>query len=147
MLCIDAQLPVPSVSVAARLRNEDGQSQEQEATSPEQCDPVPPKKRRVGGFRPHKTVACVRNFKPCTYCGMNIPDSLQKGEKENMKRHWALKHAIELCKEMGAEVDDEENPVPAKSFIEHLDKVDHVYNSLHTHNYKIVPACNFFDIM
>lgn len=116
----------------------------QEATLPETA-PVPTKKRKVGGCRPHKTLLCVTSYKYCTYCGVNVASLLDRGKKENMKRHWALTHAKDLCEEMGAKVDDEENPVPAKDFITHLDKVDHVYNSLQQHNYKVVPACNFFN--
>lgn len=64
-----------------------------------------------------------------------------------MKRHWALKHTVDLCGEMGVQVDDVDQPVSATDFMKHLDKVDHVYNSLNNHNYKVVPACNFLDIM
>lgn len=63
-----------------------------------------------------------------------------------MKRHWALKHAVDLCSEMGAVVDNEEEPVCAEKFVKHLDKVDHVFNSLNNLNYKVIPACNFFEI-
>lgn len=126
-----------------------GRLQEEAAPLPEPSapTPAPSKRRKVGGQRPLKTSACVRSFKVCTYCGVDISTLVAEGKKENMKRHWALKHAVNLCEEMGVIVDDAAQPVSAKAFIKHLDKVDHVYNSLHNHNYKVVPACNFFDIM
>lgn len=62
-----------------------------------------------------------------------------------MKRHWALKHSVQLCEEMQVDVADDRKTVSSRDFIQHLDKVDHVFNSLNTHNYKVVPACNFFE--
>lgn len=97
------------------------------------------KKRKVGAKRPQKKANIIKSFKPCTYCGENL--------SINVKCHWALKHAVEICREMGVAVDDVDHPVSAKDFMKHLDKVDHVYNSLNTHNYKVVPACTFFEIM
>lgn len=96
------------------------------------------KKRKVGGQMPKKAQKCVTSFKPCTYCGINVPS--------HIKRHWALCHAKDLCKEMGVE-NNKTNPVSPKHFMQHLDKVNHLFNSLNNHNYKIIPACNFFQIM
>lgn len=104
------------------------------------------KRRKVGGTRPLLKTAVITVFKPCTYCGVNIASALESGKKFNMKCHWALKHSVNLCLEMGADVDDVNNPVAAKDFIQHLDKVDHVFNTLNSHNYKVVPACKFFEI-
>lgn len=83
----------------------------------------------------------------CTYCGENLAQDLKPGKKVNLKRHWALKHAAALCLEMGVEdYASETGGVCAKAFMKHLDCVDHVFQSLISHQYKIVPACNFFDI-
>lgn len=104
------------------------------------------KKRRVVSLRPVLTDGSVSPFKLCTFCGSN--EAVEAGEvkKANMKRHWALHHTIEVCYEMGVDPNNPHLPVSAKDFMKHLDKMDHVYNSLNSHNYKVVPACNFFDI-
>jgi len=109
-------------------------------------DKPSPKRRKMRGSQPHKTAVHVTSYRPCTYCGLNLPSTVELGKKDNMKRHWALKHSVDLCVEMGVSADDEEEPVVAEDFIKHLDKMDYVYNSLHNMNYKIVPACSFFDI-
>jgi len=104
----------------------------------------PTKRRKLGGTRPLVKTAHITSFKLCTYCGLNLASALESGKKFNIKSHWALKHAVDLCLEMGAEVDNINNPVLSKDFIKHLDKVDHVFNTLNSHNYKVVPACSFF---
>lgn len=109
-------------------------------------DSVPVKKRKMGGPKPKTSVRCVDNFRFCTYCGLNLESDLAPGKKDNMKRHWALKHAVDLCREMRVPVNEEDSPVSAKEFLMHLDKLTNVFNSLRDHSYTIVPACNFFDI-
>ena len=104
------------------------------------------KRRKVGGQRPHKSAMCVTSYKPCTYCGLNLASNLDVGKKDNTKRHWALEHTADLCRELGVNIDTEDEPVSPKDFMAHLDKVDRVYISLNSHNYKLIPACNFFEI-
>jgi len=113
--------------------------QNQVLSSSEPCHQSGPacKKRKVGGHMPRKA-QIVKSFKPCTYCGINV--------SSHIKRHWALCHAKDICKEMGVE-NDKTNPVSPKLFMQHLDKVNHLFNSLNNHNYKLIPACNFFELM
>lgn len=104
------------------------------------------KQRKVGGQRPLLSSGVVSQFKLCTYCGVNMAEGQgDKAKKVNAKRHWATNHAIQLCHEMGAKIDDEKFPVSPIQFMKHLDAVDHVFNSLNSHNYKIVPACTFLE--
>ncbi|KAK3932567.1 SsrA-binding protein, partial [Frankliniella fusca] len=102
------------------------------------------KRRKVGGQRPLMSSGEVTTHKFCTYCGINLASEL--GAKVNVKRHLALKHSAHLCIEMGAVVNDEADGVCSKAFLKHIDKVDHIYNSLKSHGYKVVPACNFFEL-
>lgn len=104
------------------------------------------KRRKLDGARPLMSAALVTSYRPCTYCGLNLAQSETGKNYINMKRHWALNHAAHLCFEMGVEVDIETELVSAKTFMKHLDKIDLVFNSLNTHSYKLVPACNFFEI-
>ncbi|KAK3916212.1 Somatic embryogenesis receptor kinase 4 [Frankliniella fusca] len=103
------------------------------------------KKRKVVGYRPHKTAAIVTSYKFCTYCGANLA-STEGCKKENMKRHWATKHTVDLCREMDVFKEQDTEPVSAKDFMIHVNKVDHVYYSLLNHHYKVVPASNYFEI-
>lgn len=113
-------------------------------TDPDKKETESAKRRRVGVSRPLMSSAWVQSYKPCTYCGLNLACKAEAGNNfNNMKRHWALKHTVELCHEMGVEVNDSVSP---KDFIQHLDKVDLVFNSINTYNYKIVPAAIFFEI-
>lgn len=114
--------------------------------APEQNDAQIAKKRRVGGQRPLLTAGEVTSHKMCTYCGENLALNLKAGQKPNVKRHLALKHASHLCLEMGSAIDCEDEGVSDMKFIQHLDKVDHIYNSLKSHGYKIVPACKYFEL-
>ncbi|XP_034253862.1 uncharacterized protein LOC117652823 isoform X2 [Thrips palmi] len=82
----------------------------------EEHDDPPSKRRKVGGQRPLIKTACILSHRYCTYC------------------------------EMGVDPNNVNTPLDPKDFIKHLDKVDHVFNSLNSHNYKVVPACKFFEV-
>ncbi|KAK3920943.1 DNA-directed RNA polymerase subunit alpha [Frankliniella fusca] len=87
----------------------------------------------------------VKSFRPCTYCGQNLAEVTKPGSKINIKCHLALKHAVDLCGEL-AGYNCPRDLVSAKLFIQHLDMVVNVFNALNNMNYKIVPACKFFEI-
>lgn len=98
-------------------------------------------KRIVGGMRPLTKSQNIGRFCLCTYCGMNIDH--QSKHSPNLKRHVSLYHAMDVVREMDMDPLDDDNPIQAKDFVLHVDKVDNVLDGLHRHFFNYQPASSF----
>ncbi|KAK3931988.1 SCY1-like protein 2 [Frankliniella fusca] len=102
---------------------------------------------KIRRHQPLKQSLDVKGFRPCTYCGKNLAEAAKPGSKINLKCHLALKHATELCNELNGDDKEPAAMISPQLFIKHLDHNVNVYNTLHNMNYKVVPACKFFDLV